>query len=1000
MKTFLVVFLLLGALSFALTQTIVQSYPFPNTTYWNQAYGLAADSSGLCVSSTTSTTSLYNYGRIYKLDSLAQILDSTSSTSITLGQSQGLAFDGADFYYVRRYTSSCTVIKVSPAGTVIDSMRFGPSRYVGGAAWGGTHLWVSLYYPNPGRLLKVDWSTKTIVDSVWTIGDQPTGVAWDGQYVYYAMDVFSSEPNLNLIYVVDPALHDTVRTIPAPEAQSTDSNLRGLAWDGRYLWLIARPVGGGTGQVLYKYDLGGAGTPAINLPVSFFDFGVVQTDTSRDMTATVQNVGTADLTIDSLSVTFSNRFTTDLSTPATIPPAGSLNFAITFAPQTYGVDSAHIILYNNDILRGPQTIRVIGTGNYPPPVINVPTSYDFGTRRSGSSTLWIMTAQNQGAQTLVIDSAKFTVGQFRVDSAAFPLSVVPVSSRTLRIWFEPNSATSFSDTMRLYSNAGNLPVAPVALSGQGDATPYPLGSAFWTMTVPLHPISNTTRRVRAIRSIGDITGDGQPDVIVCTDNYWTMAVNGNASGTNDSLWGFSSYVSSYSAGPVGSEGDYSYEKDLAIASDLNGDGYNDVVIGTGGGNEHVYAINGKTGQMLWTFGTDSPDSFSLGDITGVDVSTDFNSDGVPDVVAASAASGVGGLGGRRSLYLFNGASGSLLWQAPLLGFTHAVTVISDVTGDGIPDVVATIGEPSYRASAFNGATGAWLWDYPLTSGSGGAKELLPLPVPGQHPDVVLGTFWGPVYRINGQTGAMVWERSTGGKDATRLARLPDINDDGIDEIVLSLLVGDAWCLDGASGNILWYYPANSGMDITVIPDLNNDGYDEVAVASQNADVLILQGDNGQLMYQYALPGSEQARAVGAFPDLDGNGHDEIVGGSDGSRVVMISGGSPPVSVQEKRLPDEFALSNGYPNPFNPTTSFRFDVPRAVDVDMVVFDILGRKVRSMHLENLAAGSHTIRWDGKNDDGQTVASGVYAFRVVAADKLHHTVFSSTRKAMMLK
>jgi len=154
-----------------------------------------------------------------------------------------------------------------------------------------------------------------------------------------------------------------------------------------------------------------------------------------------------------------------------------------------------------------------------------------------------------------------------------------------------------------------------------------------------------------------------------------------------------------------------------------------------------------------------------------------------------------------------------------------------------------------------------LWNFQLTSASGGAKELLVLPIPSQTPDIVVGAFWGPIYRLDAETGGVVWERSTSGRDPTRLARLRDINNDGIDEVVASLLIGDALCIDGATGNILWSYPANSGMDITTCPDLNRDGYDEVVVASQNEDILILRGNNGQLLFQYTLAGSEQGRAV-------------------------------------------------------------------------------------------------------------------------------------------
>jgi len=641
---------------------------------------------------------------------------------------------------------------------------------------------------------------------------------------------------------------------------------------------------------------------------------------------------------------------------------------------------------------------VLGADHSLTQVITVPGSYNFGTRRVGSSNLWILAIQNQGSQPLNVDSITFTTEDFAIDSVPLPLTVPPASSRNVRVWFFPRAPIAFSDTMKLHSNATNLPVAPVGLSGQGDSTPIPLGTPLWMHNVPLHPISNTFRRVKAVRAIGDISGDGKPDVIVCTENYWTMALDGNASVSTDSLWAFNTYISSYSAGSIGTTGDYSYQKALAIASDLNGDGYNDVVIGTGGGNEHVYAISGRSGQMLWTFGTDHPDSFSLGDITGVDASTDFTNDGIPDVVAAAAATQSGGVGGRRSAYLFNGTNGALLWQASLPGFTHAVTAIPDINGDGIADVIGTVGESAYRASAFSGANGATLWNFPVASATGGAKELLVLPIPGQPPDIILGAFWGPIYRLNGATGTMIWERSTNGRDPTRMVRLRDLNNDGIDEIAVSLLVGDALCLDGATGNILWSYPANSGMDITTIPDLNRDGFDEVAVASQNNDVLILRGQNGQLLHQFSFPGgSEQARSVAAIADVDSNGSFELIAGSDLSNVVMLSGGldAGPVGVGGSvEIPSEFSVSQNYPNPFNPTTTIEIRLPTQTDLKIQIFDILGREIRSFEYIRVPPGVHTIIWDGTNARGVPVASGVYFYRVRTNEQ------SAIRRMLVMK
>ena len=87
----------------AFGQSIVQVFPLPSTTYWNQAYGLAADSTSLYVSSGTSSA-VYNRGFIYVLDNSAQPTDSISTGIQTY--SQGLAWDGSAFWYVKGSGSS------------------------------------------------------------------------------------------------------------------------------------------------------------------------------------------------------------------------------------------------------------------------------------------------------------------------------------------------------------------------------------------------------------------------------------------------------------------------------------------------------------------------------------------------------------------------------------------------------------------------------------------------------------------------------------------------------------------------------------------------------------------------------------------------------------------------------------------------------------------------------------------------------------------------------
>jgi len=103
---------------------------------------------------------------------------------------------------------------------------------------------------------------------------------------------------------------------------------------------------------------------------------------------------------------------------------------------------------------------------------------------------------------------------------------------------------------------------------------------------------------------------------------------------------------------------------------------------------------------------------------------------------------------------------------------------------------------------------------------------------------------------------------------------------------------------------------------------------------------------------------------------------------DGSRANM--GACPArreVAVVYDPRPVAFALAQNFPNPFNPSTTIRFTLPEAGHVTLAVYDINGRLVRILMGRSLAAGPHSVVWDGRDSNGREVASGVYIYRLAA-------------------
>jgi hypothetical protein len=99
--------------------------------------------------------------------------------------------------------------------------------------------------------------------------------------------------------------------------------------------------------------------------------------------------------------------------------------------------------------------------------------------------------------------------------------------------------------------------------------------------------------------------------------------------------------------------------------------------------------------------------------------------------------------------------------------------------------------------------------------------------------------------------------------------------------------------------------------------------------------------------------------------------------------------------RDDRLAEVFRLHQNYPNPFNPSTTIRFSVPRAEHVKLVIYDMLGRQIRTLMDDEVAPGLHSMQWDGRDASGAFVRSGIYFSTVKTASG-----FMETRKMVVAR
>ena len=182
------------------------------------------------------------------------------------------------------------------------------------------------------------------------------------------------------------------------------------------------------------------------------------------------------------------------------------------------------------------------------------------------------------------------------------------------------------------------------------------------------------------------------------------------------------------------------------------------------------------------------------------------------------------------------------------------------------------------------------------------------------------------------------------------------------------------------------------------------------------DTLVLSElmDNFLLVYNNETDGELIVAASGGTPDgetgsfgtftfnVSENFNDETVVSITNMRWnegdVIADAASMTVSyalgVDGELFPNEFSLHQNYPNPFNPVTTLRYDLPELTHVNIIIYDMLGRKIRTLINEQQDPGYKSLIWNATNDYGKPVSAGIYLYQIQAGE------YIQTKKMVLLK
>ncbi|MCL4705105.1 T9SS type A sorting domain-containing protein [bacterium] len=176
-----------------------------------------------------------------------------------------------------------------------------------------------------------------------------------------------------------------------------------------------------------------------------------------------------------------------------------------------------------------------------------------------------------------------------------------------------------------------------------------------------------------------------------------------------------------------------------------------------------------------------------------------------------------------------------------------------------------------------------------------------------------------------------------------------------------------------------------------------------SVARTQAQIRAALGDTlGAEIYANAGSGLRGYWRFDELADLDigGDGANDVrdfsVNGNHGDLVgdAQLSDFTTEVKDEKPELPADFSLSQNYPNPFNPSTTIGFRLSAPAEVRLAIYSVNGQLVRTLVNGRLASGQHEAVWDGRNERGSTVASGIYFYRIRAG------AWTQTRRMLLVR
>lgn len=680
--------------------------------------------------------------------------------------------------------------------------------------------------------------------------------------------------------------------------------------------------------------------PQLSLSPASLNFGPVAVgSSSAAQTVTVSNSGTGTLNITNITSDNTQFTFTSAALPISLTAGASTTVDVVFSPTALGNQSGNIV-FTHDAPGSPTSLPVQGVGADAGPTFAVsPASVNFGNVSVGNTVTANVTVSNNGlSNSLVISSVAAAPGVFSVSPTS--ATIPPLGNQVFTVSFTPNAGATFNGTLTFNHNAPSSPDV-VNLTGNGVAvyglifaqdTVYNLEDSTYTETMQLKSLSAKAQALQFRLLVNKSAGD---------NIFLTFQNIQKGSDISDPSW-----VLQYNVfrGPLTSNG-ASVDSIYVLLYNLNQNG------GLNPGDyNNLFTVKYRVADLPALLDT----SRSTFRITNAEAST---YQGFPIDITPS----------RNTLTVLA---------------TNRVRSYGDVNGDGFIDILDLIdvvdhivGRDSLDANEFVRADIApWTIGAPDPSPDGfvNVQDLAVIQ------NIILTGFYPSGVQVNNKPAAQqdLLAKSNGDEEAKVILYLTS---NGI-----AMHLDSKVAIRGAQIHF-GQLPDNPG-NVNMESELGGGYY------FHQVDLLrVLMYDQAGQKYI-----EEGRHYLGNIPFTVQRPQDITI-----DKLILVSLDKRKLTnikveiiYGEAPLPYEYELFQNFPNPFNPSTSVMFTVPRNGLVTIKVYDMLGQEVTTLVNEVVERGVYTVNWNGLTDKGSYVASGNYIYRMVAGD------FVKSRKMMLIK